>query len=252
MVSLRERIRGPSFGAWVSGDALSCEVMGRVGYDWLVLETQHRDITPGGMLSALQATELGQTPLLVRVGGVEPVEIARALDIGAAGVVVPVVNTAEEARAVTDAVLYPPHGKRSFGRVRTYAPNGSLEDPLCVLMIETVEALENLDAIAAVPGVDVLLVGPADLCLSMGLPPSPDMTPTMLDAMKRLVSSCERHGVIPGCATFGIENARILAEIGVRFITVGADGAFLRRGAEAEVRAIVELKQKLGAGAHAT
>lgn len=248
MKSLRDRFARPSFGAWVSSDPLSCEIMGRAGYDWLVLETQHRNVAPAAMLSAMHAVELGRTPLFVRVGGIEPAEIARALDIGAAGVVVPVVNTAEEARAVTDAVRYPPHGKRSFGRIRTYAPEGIPADPLCILMIETVEALDNLDAIAAVPGVDVLLAGPADLALSLGLPPSPDIVPPMLDAMRRLVASCNRHGVISGCASYGFENARLLVEHGVRFISVGADGSFLRRGAEAEGRKIAELHRELEDG----
>src|SRR5579863_3252805 len=247
MPNLRELIARPSFGAWVSSDPLSCEVMGRAGYDWLILETQHRNVAPANVLGALHATELGGTPLLVRVGGIDPTEISRALDIGAAGVVVPVVNTAEEARIVADAMLYPPRGKRSFGRVRTYAPGGVAQDPLCILMIETVEAMDNLDAIAAVPGVDALFVGPADLALSMGLPPSPDMVPPMVEAMKRMVAACERHGIVAGCASFGFANARILVDLGVKFVSVGADGAFLRQGVAADAKGIAELHQEIAA-----
>ena len=248
MKTLRERMAEPSFGAWVSSDPLSCEIMGGAGYDWLILETQHRNVAPSGVLSALHAVELGRTPLLVRVGGVVPTEIERALDIGAAGVVVPMVNTAEQARIVADSVLYPPHGKRSFGQVRAYAPSGKREDPVCVLMIETVEALDNLDAITSVPGIDALLVGPADLALSMGLPPSPDIVPQMAEAMKRVVAACQRNGVVPGCASYGMDNARILVDLGVKFISVGADGSFLRRGVQAEGAAIAKLHREIASG----
>lgn len=239
--SLRELWSGPSFGAWISGDPMSCEVMGRAGYDWLILETQHRGMSPERMLSALQATALGGTPTLVRVGGVELLEISRALDIGAAGVVVPVVNTAAQATAITTAMRYPPHGTRSFGYVRA----GPDDDrPICVLMIETVEALENLDAIAAVAGVDGLFVGLHDLALSMGVDPKAGLVPEMIAALERVIVACRAHGVTPGCASFGFGDVDRLLGLGLRFISVGADGAFMRLGAQADARRIAELRAR--------
>lgn len=245
MTTLSERLAGPTFGAWISGDPLSCEIMGRAGYDWLILETQHRAMSPERMLSALHATELGGTPTFVRVGAVDPLEISRALDIGAAGVVVPVVNTAEEARIVTRTMRYPPHGARSFGLVRA----GLVEkgaDPLCILMIETVEALDNLDAIAAVPGVDILFAGLHDLALSMGIAPGDTHSPAMLDALDRIVAACNRHGVVPGCASFGFDLVPMLHDRGIRFLSVGADGAHLRIGAQADAERIATLHADLG------
>ena len=245
MASLRDRLKQPSFGVWSSGDPIVCEILGRSGYDWIILETQHRGMSPERMLSALQATSLGQTPTFVRVGGVEPLEITRALDIGAAGVIVPVVNTSEEARAVVDVMQYPPKGKRSFGFVRAGSPDG--EDPICILMIETSEALGNLDAIAAVPGVDVLFVGLHDLALSMGIDPQAGLTPEILDALRLVVDACNRHGVTPGCASFGFDNTELLLSIGMRFMSVAADGAFVRIGAQADGRRIVQLRSVLKA-----
>lgn len=245
MATLREKLAGPTFGAWISGDPMSCEIMGRAGYDWLILETQHRAMAPERMLSALHATELGSTPTFVRVGAVDPLEISRALDIGAAGVVVPVVNTADEARIVIRTMRYPPHGARSYGLVRDGLVKKGTE-PLCILMIETVEALDNLDEIAAVPGVDILFAGLHDLALSMGITPGATLDPAMLDALDRIVAACGRHGLIPGCASFGFDQVAMLHERSMRFLSVGADGAHLRIGAQADATRIAALHAQLG------
>lgn len=242
MKSLRDTLHQPTFGAWTSGDSLVCETMSRGGYDWLILETQHRATSPERLLSALQAAELGGTPTLVRIGGVDPVEIGRVLDIGAAGVVVPVVNTLEQARLATRAVRYPPDGDRSFGAVRSPARPDGEKNPICVLMIETVEGLRNLDAIAATPGVDVLFVGLHDLALSMGVDPAMSLPPPIMAALQDVVAACNRHGVTPGCASFGWDNIKRLLPIGMRFLSVAADGAHLRRGIEDDRRVITDLR----------
>lgn len=239
MESLRASLKNPSFGAWSSGDPLSCEVMGKAGYDWIILETQHRAMSPERMLSALHATALGRTPTFVRVGGVDLIEISRALDIGAAGVVVPVVNTVAQAQAVTQAMRYPPHGTRSYGLVRSGLDGD--EAPVCVLMIETAEAIDNLDAIAAVPGVDVLFVGLHDLALSLGVDPAAGLVLPIVDALHRVADACNRHGVTPGCASFGFDTMDSLLGMGMAFISVGADGAHLRRGAMADGQKIADL-----------
>ena len=111
------------------------------------------------MVSALQAVQLGQTPTLVR-GLRRTLDIERALDIGAAGVIVPTVNTAAQARVAVNAMRYPPRGLRSYGPVRDYARQALEVDPISVLMIETVEAVTNLEEIAAVPEIDVLRSDP--------------------------------------------------------------------------------------------
>ncbi|MBU6266705.1 MAG: hypothetical protein KGN34_04130 [Sphingomonadales bacterium] len=227
----------PEFASWITlGDAVVAEVMARAGFDWLILDGQHGAVNPGNLLGLLQAVDLGGTRALVRVSANDPAEIMRALDLGAAGVVVPLVSTAEEAARAARACRYPPHGMRSFGRVRSYYAGGDAAPaPVCWVMIETAEALANLDAIAATPGVHGLFVGPADLGLSMGYPPGAQVAEPVMAAIAQVVAACERHGATPGSASFGPENAQALLDLGMRFVTLGADAGFVRRGAAAEV-----------------
>lgn len=226
-----------SCGSWVSlGDPLSAEMMGRAGFDWLILDGQHGGVNEGNMLQLLQAVELGGTPGLVRVKWNDPAEIMRALDLGAAGVVVPMVSTAEAARTAVQAVRYPPLGIRSYGRVRNaYQAAADTPEPLCIVMIETREALDNLDAIAGTVGVDGLFIGPIDLAISMGFGPSLEPPSEVMDAIEAIAAACVRHGVICGAATLGPDNAQAMRARGVTFLTLGSDAGFLRRGAAAEV-----------------
>ena len=229
------------FASWLTiGDPLAAEIMARAGFDWLILDAQHGGVNPGNLLGLIQAAELGGTRPLVRVSGNHPAEIMRALDLGAAGIIVPLVNTPSEAVAAAQAVRYPPAGNRSFGRIRNHYAADTAPEPLCLVMIETAEALDNLDAIAATPGVDGLFVGPADLGLSLGFPPGAQVPDGVMAAIGDVVAACRRHGVIPGAASFGPENAKALLELGMRFLTLGADAGFLRRGAAAEVARIKE------------
>jgi len=231
----------PSFASWLTiGDPLAAEIMSRAGFDWLILDAQHGGVTPGNLLGLIQASELGGTRPLVRVSGNHPAEIMRALDLGAGGVIVPLVNTSAEAAAAAAAVRYPPAGSRSFGKVRSYYAVGEAAEPFCMVMIETAEALANLDAIAATPGIDGLFVGPADLGLSLGHAPGARVPDEVMAAIGDVVAASERHGVIPGSASFGPENAQALLGLGVKFLTLGADAGFLRRGAAAEVARIKE------------
>ena len=231
----------PTFGSWVTlGDTVAAELMGKAGYDWVILDTQHGGITWDNMLGVMQALDLGGTRALVRVGWTDPMQIMRAMDLGALGVIVPMVSTAEQAQIAAQAIRYPPHGIRSFGPVRNYysAPGGPPQDPLCFVMIETAEAMDNLDAIAATPGVDGLFVGPVDLALSFGLGPALVMPEQVLGAIDEVVAACRRHKVIAGCAALG--NAPELAKRGVQFLTLGNDAGLVRRGAAGDVAQIKE------------
>lgn len=240
MDKIREAVAAgrPTLGAWCSlGDPIAAEMMGRAGYDWVILDAQHGGITWDNMLGAIQALDLGGTRALVRVGWTDPAQIMRALDLGALGVVVPMVSTAGQARIAAEATRYPPHGLRSFGAVRNYyaTADAPAPEPLCLVMIETAEALDNLDAIAATPGVDGLFVGPVDLALSLGLGPALAMPGAVLEAIDRVVAACARHGRIAGCAGLGNANVEKLMDRGVRFVTFGSDVGLLRRGAAADV-----------------
>lgn len=230
----------PSYGSWVTLDsALGAEVMGKAGFDWLILDGQHGGVHAGNLLSLIQAAELGGTRAIVRVGWNDESQIMRSLDLGAYGVIVPMVSTPEDARRAAAAMRYPPHGIRSFGKVRSYyAAAGEDEpEPLCLVMIETAEALRNLDAIAAMPGVDGLFVGPVDLAISLGQGPALTMTPEVLAAVGAVIAVCRKHGKISGSATLGGDNARKLVAMGLTFVPLGADTGFIRRGAASELAA---------------
>lgn len=239
MDKIREAVKAgrATFGSWVSiGDYVSVEMMGRAGFDWVILDTQHGGIHWGNILPALQALDLGGTRALVRLGWTDPMQIMRALDLGALGVIVPMVSNAEQARIAAQATRYPPHGNRSFGTVRNfYGDTATAAEPVCMVMIETAEAMANLDAIAATPGVDGLFVGPMDLALSLGLPASFQMHERVFQAIDEIVAVCKRHGKISGCAGLGAQNAKQLMERGVQFLTLGSDAGFVRRGAAADV-----------------
>lgn len=237
MDKVREAVAAgrPTFGSWVSiADQVSLELMGKAGFDWVILDTQHGAITWDDLLPAMQALDLGGTRALVRVGWPDAMQIMRAMDLGALGVVVPMVSTAEQARLAAQAIHYPPHGVRSFGAVRNYyAAGGAKTEPLCLVMIETAEALENLDAIASTSGVDGLFVGPVDLALSLGLGPALTMPAEVLSAIDGVVAACRRHGVISGCAALG--NGEALMDRGVQFVATSSDIGLIRRGVAADV-----------------
>lgn len=231
-------------GSWVTiGNGVSAELMGRAGLDFVALDGQHGGIDWHNMIDTLRAVELGGTQTLVRVPWCTADYIMRTLDLGAGGVIVPMVSNAEQAALAAQACRYPPHGNRSFGRVRSYySPDGQTIEPLCMVMIETAEAMDNLDAIAATPGVDGLFVGPVDLALSLGHGLALQMSDAILDCCRKVVEAARRHGRIPGCAALGNDNARQLSDIGMTFIALGADSGFVRAGAAATVAFARELR----------
>jgi len=234
---------GASIGSWFGvRDTLMAERFGAVGFDWVIVDLQHGSASWHGLAAVLQALQLGGTKALVRVTGHDPAEIGRALDIGAIGVVVPLVSTPEEARRVADAMRYPPNGTRSFGLVRNTMGAPPLgHAPFCVVMIETVEGMDNLDAIAATPGVDCVLLGAVDLAISMGLPAEeifrPGASPKVLAELDKIVAACARHGRIAGNAAGDAPDAQRQMARGVRFIPVGAANGFMIAGAKSTLSA---------------
>jgi 4-hydroxy-2-oxoheptanedioate aldolase len=230
----------PAFAAWMSlADPLAADALARAGYDCIIPDAQHGGITWENLLPALLALDLHQARAVVRVPWLDQAQIMRAFDLGAMGVIVPMVSTPAQAKLAADACRYPPQGIRSFGPVRNYyAAQPASFEPLCLVMIETAEAMQNLDAIAATPGVDGLFVGPVDLGLSLGLGISLQMGPEVLGAIDEVVAACRRHGKISGSASLGLANAAELAGRGVQFIAQGADLGFLRSRAAEEIAAL--------------
>jgi len=224
----------PSFGAWCClPGPLPAEFLGGAGFDWVIVDAQHGGVVIGDVVPTVQALQLGGTPAVVRVPWTDPPTIMRVLDFGAAGVLVPMVNTTQDAAAAAAAMRYPPDGIRSYGQTRPrYASTAEANaDVVLLVMIETVEALDNVDDIAAVTGVDALFVGPVDLALSMGLPL--DFTGTaapVMDAVDRVVKAAVRAGKFVGSVSSSAEHAAELVRRGVSFVTLGADVGYLRAG----------------------
>ncbi|MET9387402.1 aldolase/citrate lyase family protein [Streptomyces sp. NPDC002928] len=241
---LAERIRTQTglVGFWVGTDnPPMTERLARLGYDYLCLDAQHGLLDDTGCLrnlTAIDAGTSGTTVGIVRVAANTPQHIGRALDLGAAGVIVPLVNTPEEAAAAVRACRYPPAGIRSYGPVRSALHIGP--DPretdravACIVMIETREGLDNVEKIAQVPGVDALYVGPSDLSLALGnTPPAAGWsTPRFADALVRVRTAARTAG--RGCGLHtntGAAAARALAD-GFTFASVSDDIDHLQNAA---------------------
>jgi len=229
--SLRERWGAgeETLGAWLTlANTHSAEAVASMGFAYVCVDTQHGLIDHAAAMGMAQAIDLAGGHPIARVPWNEPGVIGRTLDAGFHGVVVPMVNDADAAAAVVDAVRYAPVGSRSWG------PNGSLlRNPdyrawatgnvAVIPMIETVEAIENLDAIVSTPVVDAVYVGPADLGITMGLGPTgSDGNEVFDNALAAVVEACRRHGVVPGIHATATMAAR-RREQGFRMITVSND-----------------------------
>jgi 4-hydroxy-2-oxoheptanedioate aldolase len=215
----------PTYGIWAAGpSAVAAETLGRSGLDWILLDMQHGAVTAADLLPLIQAIELGGSKPLVRVARNDSALIMRALDLGAIGVVVPMVNTAEDARAAADSTRYPPAGTRSFGPTRRfYGLDAASASTTCLVMIETAEALANLEEIAATPGVDGLFVGPVDLGLALGAGLQLGANPIVDEAIARVIAVANTHGLIAGAAGLNPQHAEDLLAAGARLVTVGSD-----------------------------
>ena len=236
METLRElwSAGGTSFGAWLAiPSTISAEGAARTGPEYVCVDNQHGANDYQITVSMIQAIELGGSRPIVRVPWNEPGIIGKMLDAGAQAIIVPMVNTAAAAAAVVDACLYAPLGSRSHGplmaamRVDAYQPNANAKIAP-IPMIETVEAMRNLDEILAVPGVTAIYVGPADLSLSLGLAPgNNDGNELFDDALATIVAACTKAGVVPGIHATGALAGRRL-EQGFRMITIAGDMLSMR------------------------
>ena len=229
------------------------ELLGHAGLDWLVLETEHNGLDAAEVEQLLRASSSTEAVPIVRVPSAEHVHIQRALDMGALGVMVPLVRSVAEVEAIVRATRYPPQGTRSFGPLR--AAHYGLDNPdylhrandnmLVALIIETRQALEHIDAIAAVPGVDVLYLGLFDLCLSLGLDPLHMPLPEIDTAIAGVLRAGRRYNVSVGNGAATPEGVLALRTQGFSFIGFGPDYALLASAARAGVDAF---RRSTGAG----
>jgi len=231
----------PQIGLWSSlASHLSVEVVAGAGFDWLLLDMEHAPNELPMVHSQLQAASGGTAHPIVRPPWNDMVVIKRLLDIGVQSLLIPYVQTEEEARNAVAFTRYPPHGVRGFatgprannyGRITDYVQTYAEE--LCVLLqVETRQGLENLEAIAGVDGVDGVFIGPADLAAALGHAGDlkhPEVQAAIEDAIRRLVACGKPPGILTGDETL----ARRYLELGCLFTAVGSDLALLARGADA-------------------
>ncbi len=232
-----------AFGLWaVMPGSFGAEVLGRAGADYVCVDQQHGLIGYDAMLPMLQAAGVMGSAPITRVLQNDAGLIGKSLDAGAWGVIVPLVNSAEEAARAVAACRYPPNGIRSYGPIRASGVVGSgdtevLErEALCLVMVETRQALERVDEIAATPGLDGIYIGPSDLALSLGLAATLEVTEEEhVDAVRRIREACHRHGIVAGIHTPSGEWARRHAETGFDMVTVATDSSLLAGAAHAEL-----------------
>ena len=233
----------PALGGWLGiPSACSAEIVARCDLDYICVDIQHGLLDYGDAWPMLQAINLGSATPLVRVPWNEPGIIGRSLDAGARGIVVPMVNTRAEAEAAVRACRYAPDGSRSYAGTRVVRQEGSdyfanaNTDVAVIPMVETAEAVANVDDIVSAPGVDAVYVGPSDLSVSLGLGPgNNDGEPAFDDAMAAIVEACVRHGVVAGCHAVSELCPRRI-EQGFRMITATSDTVALTRALNDELR----------------
>lgn len=215
------------------------ERLARLGYDYLCLDGQHGLFGYSGMVSGLMAIDAaGGAAGVVRVAANDPPLIGRALDAGAAGVIVPLIDTAEQAAAAVAAGRYPPEGNRSYGPMRAGLrigpePAQANAAVLVLAMIETAEGLSNVEAICATPGLDGIYVGPVDLCLALGgtYPGDPAVSAVFDAALDRILRAARSAGIAAGIHVFDGATATARFADGFTFASIGDDLTHLERAA---------------------
>lgn len=228
-------------GIWCSiPDPYSIELLANCGYDWLLIDTEHTPIETTDAVALLRAAEPYPTTPIVRPGWNDLVDIKRVLDGGAQSLLIPYVQSADEARAAVAAVRYPPRGIRGvsglsrasrFGAIKDY--NIRAEEEICLLIqLETVEAIGHLDEICTIDGIDGVFIGPADLAASMGHlgnASHPEVKAKIVETIQRLTAK----GMPAGFLSADQQMARAAADAGALFVAVDLDTAMMRRAAVA-------------------
>lgn len=228
-------------GLWCSlCNSVAVEIVSHSGFDWLLLDTEHSPNEVPDIFAQLQAMQAGTASAIVRPAWNDTVLIKRYLDIGAQTLLIPFVQNAEEAKRAVEATRYPPNGVRGitgsgrasrYGRVKDYLKNAGSE--ICLLVqVETRSALDQIEAIASVEGVDGVFIGPNDLSASFGQIGNwghPDVQAALQDAAKRV----KKIGKASGILTPNVEEAKRFIEWGYTFVAVGADVGLLAKNADA-------------------
>jgi 4-hydroxy-2-oxoheptanedioate aldolase len=251
----------PKLGLFINSHSPTvAEQLAHSGYDWLLVDTQHGPMTYERLSNMLAAIAMGGAKSLVRVGGYQDrAGIQQSLDMGADGVLVPYINTAEEARQAVSCCKYPPAGTRSVyfpqrsmnkAGLLGYAA-GANDNVIVALQVETADCIKNIDEIAAVPGVDLLFLGQNDLCMSMGLYEKykfPDMyfSAELKEATDKLIAAAKRNNVILGLFLFGTARVGEFLEKGFPLISIGNDLHHILTQATAYVKDVEAIAKEKG------
>ncbi|HLA85620.1 MAG TPA: aldolase/citrate lyase family protein [Thermoguttaceae bacterium] len=226
------------------------EMLGFLGFDAVWICNEYKGINPLAMEHLVRAARAAGMEALVRTGVGSRDDIVRFLSVGANALMVPHVRSADDAREIVRRAKYPPLGHRELETVNADANFGLMgltdylkaanDESLLVVQLEDAAAIDRADEIAAVPGIDVLFVGPADLSLSLGMPGEPDH-PQVVDLIGRVVRACEANGVFCGTPALRPEHCRRLMDLGVRYFTHGSDWSLLLKGMRGAKDAFGEL-----------
>ncbi len=239
-----------SIGSWCQiGHAANAEILAKAGFQWIAADCEHGEFEECDIAGFCRAVQQFQCKPLVRVQQNALMPIRRALDLGAAGVIVPLVNTVEEAERAVNAAVYPPSGIRGFAWHRgnnwgvEFESYGKSFDPLLFVMIESKTAVDNVDAIIAVEGVDGCFIGPYDMTGSYGVLGQTEH-PAIRNAFDQVAGACNRHNKIAGqhIVTPTREKVEAAVRQGFSFLALGMDSFFLSKGAR-EMCALVESSQ---------
>jgi 4-hydroxy-2-oxoheptanedioate aldolase len=254
--SLRDVIEteGVAFGAWsIMPSPFATELLARSGYDWMCVDMQHGQIgSVESLMPLLQVINAHDVPAFVRIPWKTNFTVAmHAVDYGAQGVIVPMVDTAEEAADIVRALRYPPEGERSWAPVRArllvedYSPAKANEHVFCFVMIETRSGLDHVDEILSVPGVDGAYIGPSDLLVSHGGAPLPSSKNTLLSELaQRVLDACKRSGRVAGFHADGPDEAVYWWERGFQVVNVSSDAGLIASGSAANVAAIAARRRQ--------
>jgi len=234
---------------WLAiANSFCAETMAHQGWDTLTIDLQHGVVDYQAMVGMLQAISTTATVPIVRVPWLEPGIIMKTLDAGAYGVICPMVNTREEAQRFVAYTSYAPKGTRSFGPVRALLyggadyPTQANDTIVRFAMIETAQALDNLDAILGVEGLDAIYIGPSDLSLALGCKPQfDDVEPKVAQAIDHIVARAKAHGVVAGIHNGRSDVAKARIARGFRFVTVSSDARLIAAGSQ---QVLSEMRQR--------
>ena len=226
----------PTIGSWIQlGDESLVEILARGPFDWLCIDLEHTTISIEQCGRIIRVADLAGCPTLVRLSGHDPSEIKKVLDAGAAGIIAPMVNTASQAEAIVSAATYPPIGSRGVGLARAQEYGLGFpeylkrieHDLVCIMQVEHVEGVDNLDEILAVDGVDGFFIGPYDLSASLGYPGQFDH-PSVIAALDRVRKVVARPDVLAGIHVVDPDEAKLQEAIddGYRFVAFASDMLF--------------------------